>query len=242
MQTFVIITHERSGTQTLHAALSGHPKIAVFSYWFDASRPIAMADTEIRKNPERNWHHQAWLEFLRGNPEGVSHLGTWTHWVRDSWARGNVPVKRPEDYWLMLREKAQKCLLLRRRNILRQYLSTKIALASGVYATIAPRNFSPEPIRVSPEALQGYIEQKETADKMLRSVFADDFLEVIYEELIGDWNAEFRRVQEYLEVSLVEVPIPTCRQEHRPLREIVRNYDELETYLTEQGRQDWLDD
>jgi len=241
MYTFALITHGRSGTQTLRHAFEHHPSVSFFRYWFDLYEPISLEDIAVRTDYELSWHHRAWQHFLESSPTEKTHLCTWTHYMEDSWLRENTPAK--EGFWHLLRDTNQQVILLNRRNLLRQYLSTIIANSTGRFTTDTPRNADPPPIHISvaPE-FHHFVDIKRAADETLHAVFAGKYLQVTYEDLVSDWTGEFGRLQEALGMPIMDMPIPTCQQEHRPIRDIITNYDEVEAYLIRQGWDDWLDD
>ncbi len=241
MYTFALITHARTGTQTLRNAFALHPSISLFEYWLDANHPIALEDIELRTDYELNWHHRAWEHFLESTPPDKTHLCTWTHYMSDAWLRENTPAK--EGFWHLLSDTNQQVVLLDRRNLLRQYLSIQVANSTGQFSTDAPRSAEPPPIHVLANAdIEQFVDRQRAADEKLHAVMAGKYLQVTYEDLVSDWTGTFGRLQEDLGMPVVDIPIPTYRQEHRPIRDIVTNYDELEAYLVRQGWDDWLDD
>jgi len=102
----------------------------------------------------------------------------------------------------------------------------------------------PKPIQIQIDPkFSNFVKEKQTADRKMRDIFGGtNYLEVVYEQLTTNWESEIHRIQDFLGLYRVSIPISTHKQEHRPIRQIVQNYQEIENYLRQQNWDHWLDD
>ena len=56
-------------------------------------------------------------------------------------------------------------------------------------------------------------------------------LSIVYEELVADWRGTTNKIQAYLGLDRIDLPLATYQQETRPLQQIVENYGEVVAYL-----------
>lgn len=241
MKTFALITHARAGTQMFWSGMGCCSKISCFRYWFDLNQPIAQESRETRKDYAQNFHHQDWLRFLQSTPEGITHLGTWTHYVTNEWIDANTPIAS-EDFWQLLCDKHDQTILLHRENLLYQYLSEENAKLTQNYSTAIPREKALPKIRINLESgFHGFVQRKVAAHKMLKDTFGDKLLILCYERLTADPAEAFYQVQEFLGVTpKTEVVISTYKQENRLVQDIVQNYQELQLFLDLHNWSSWL--
>lgn len=223
--------------------LEAHPRISTFRYWQDATRPISREPDAVRQDPEKNYHHQAWLKFLASEPKSKTHLCTWTHWVPPAWVRYYTPIRPPEKYWAMLRQHHDCGVVIRRRNVLRQYLSREIAKLLDRFSTREPCAYDPAPIELPlGTRFAQFVRKYRHGDQLLQATFGSRCLFLDYEDLVADWAGAFRRLQEFVGVEVHNLKPPTCKQETRTIAESVTNYEAIQRFLRHHGWEHWLDD
>ena len=115
-----------------------------------------------------------------------------------------------------------------RDNLLRRYVSNHVARMTRVWtAKDVPK---PTTLKVTVSCARLYADMRRTAAraKSVRDRFrALPVLELTYEDLCADFSGNFRRVCEFLSVAYEDLQPRTLKQENRPLREAVANYDRL---------------
>jgi hypothetical protein len=198
--------------------------------WFNlyASNPDA---------PSR--YHRNWENYLREEPVGITHSGTTMHRVGDGWINTLSPIA-PGDFWQVLSNRHDKWILLRRENLLRQYLSKLVGVVLRSYHVSEPRTVDPGPVRIPVQELLEFVGSVKSLHERIDCHFPEALC-ITYEELSGRWGDTFCRVQDYLGLPRMTTLPVTYRQETRPLRRAIENYDELALYLEHRGYEDWLD-
>ena len=115
-----------------------------------------------------------------------------------------------------------------RDNLLRRYVSNHVAHTTKIWmATHQPR---PTTLKVTLSCARLYVDIRRTASRAqrVRVRFRQlPVLELTYENLCADFAGNFMRVCEFLDVPYEDRTPRTFKQENRPLREAVANYDRL---------------
>jgi hypothetical protein len=117
---------------------------------------------------------------------------------------------------------------LTRDNLLRRFLSKQVALNTEVWADTTGK--SPSTLKLTLSSKDLFLDIKATLAnaKRIKLVFsALPLLEVSYEDLCADFSREFDRVCEFLNASHENIAPKTFKQETRPMREAIANYDRL---------------
>jgi hypothetical protein len=115
-----------------------------------------------------------------------------------------------------------------RENLLRRYVSNHVAHTTKIWMVAGqPR---PTTLRATVSCARLYIDMVRTAARAqrLRGRFRElPILELTYEDFCGDFSGNIRRACEFLSVPYEHLPPRTIKQESRPLREAIANYDWL---------------
>lgn len=144
---------------------------------------------------------------------------------------------KPDGHFPRLRDRLDerlpqvRAVVLTRRNLLRQHLSHVTAHRVGQWHIADASQRRPRPVvRFTPQELIHafeYVERTES-DLSAMAAVAHRRLDLVYEDLVGDFEGCWRRLQRFLDA--LEEPLPDLRLvkiEHRTLREAIANYDEL---------------
>jgi LPS sulfotransferase NodH len=142
-----------------------------------------------------------------------------------------------------------KVVRLRRRNVLRQYVSLQIAFNSGIWARNR-RHASPavdeRAVTVDIERFIRYVynllENQRAAERALADAGVDA-LDVWYEDLSEHLDVELRRIATFLGAGKPahEAEPVLARQNPEPLRLLVRNYAEVRSRLSHTSMRVFLD-
>jgi LPS sulfotransferase NodH len=127
---------------------------------------------------------------------------------------------------------------LRRRNVFRSMVSNAVAKSTGAMASVSPEDAAraeaeAPPVRFTPEECETYFTQLDERAQRCEALFpAGSIVNVEYEDLVADRDAEVGRVRAFL--GLAERPVSTrlVKQSRRPLRDAVANFDELAQHFT----------
>lgn len=224
--TFLLLTTPRSGTMMLADALDELDCVALRNLY--ASNP---------DNPGQ--HHRNWGRWQKEKDSAITHRGTTMHRVGEGWISSLSPIP-PNQFWGMLNTRHDYCICLRRKNILRQYLSQKVGVILRGYGVHTPRSKDPGPILIP---ITEFIEHARSLQHLEERVDAEfpDRLKINYEQLCSDWDGEILRIQGYIGLPPKQLSLVTIQQENRRLRDALLNYDEIAHYLERQGWEEWLD-
>ena len=222
--SFIAIGGPRTGSTLLMRSLNNHSRIAGFG--------------EIVKNVDRYpshyhefGHSQALFErdparFLqtkvyRKYPPPIGAVGFkifYHHAPRDTiWGRA---------VWeYLLGRPGLRVLHLKRRNLLKTFLSRKQAGLTGEYIKYSGAE---QAVALDPDEAREFFEQTRAAEREYDAMFAGHPLfEVVYEELTRDYGAVMRGIQSFLGVDYEDVNPGTVKRPSRSLASQIENYAEL---------------
>ncbi|MFC2023151.1 sulfotransferase [Chloroflexota bacterium] len=230
-ERFVILGTGRTGSNFLQSLLNSHSEIIAFGELLQTFDVIRWDYDHYRRDAPRRQLSACQddpIGFLETHvfarfPEGISAVGFklfYTH----------AQHTRQKSVWTHLRDRQDmKIIHLKRRNVLRAYLSHKVAIESGRW-----RDLSGEPggssisIQLDYEDCQQKFAETRKQEDEHDILFANhDKIDVYYEELSRDYTSEMRRVQEFLDVEYQVVVPATRKQARQPLSIAISNYDEL---------------
>lgn len=136
----------------------------------------------------------------------------------------------------------QRFVLLTRRNILRKLVSNLVARERGRWHLSAGETATLEPVRVDTEnllmasvkPLVAHIRDTFADYERLRVLLKDrSCLALVYEDDVQhDPHAGFRKICEFLEIESIDIPVRHARTTPHPLKQVIQNYDEVQTVLS----------
>jgi LPS sulfotransferase NodH len=119
-------------------------------------------------------------------------------------------------------------LHLRRENLLRQFVSGRIAKSTGTYHVRAGDDPERARVAVDPADAVAYMAAMRAREDAYAERFrASDVLAVCYEQLAADPDAELGRIQRWLGVEPRALQPATRRQHDTALPDLVTNYPAL---------------
>lgn len=137
--------------------------------------------------------------------------------------------KYDQSIWRYVDEHPDISLIhLRRRNLLKGYISMLVARETGRWANRYPA-LTPEPaIHVDPAAAERYLrwDLKESVECQAR-YSARSSLVICYEDLVADLQYHYGLIQAFLDVEPRPLWPRTCKQASRSLETAISNYSEL---------------
>ena len=203
-----LVSTPRSGTHYLRISLNNHPKMEFASEFF---RP----DNKYRTLPKYKKHFQI-KDYIYNNTidpsiAKLNHVGFVWHLTLNS----DLPFS-----------KIDKFILLERKYKLAQFVSLKIATETKIWRDKETK----EKVEVLPKNLFDFIDRQTKLYEDFKSLNLD-YKKVYYEDLCKNFDETINSIQDYLNVERFELdPAMLQKQEKRPLREVIKNYEEVKLY------------
>tara|TARA_R100001163_G_scaffold35491_1_gene27312 strand:+ start:893 stop:1564 length:672 start_codon:yes stop_codon:yes gene_type:complete len=210
-----IASTPRAGTHYLRMSLDNHPKIGWAGEFF-------RSDSEYRDLPLHIDADNFWKEHFEIKDyiyDGTispfvnkfCYVGFAWHLTLDS----DLPFS-----------KVDKFILLERKYKLAQFVSLKIATKTGSWRDTK----STEKIEVNLEEYFQFLNNNNLAYENFKQN-VKEYKKVYYEDLCKDFNKTINSIQDYLNVERFDIePSTLNKQEQRPLRKVIKNYEEIKLY------------
>jgi LPS sulfotransferase NodH len=135
--------------------------------------------------------------------------------------------------WDHLKRQPDLALIhIKRRNILEQYLSLRLAHATNVWSSAKQPGAAHEPMQLSPEECLRHFEKVRAQEDACDRFFEErSMLTLAYEDLVIDRASAMESVAAHLGVRLEPVEARIVRQRTQPLSHAIENYDELREFF-----------
>lgn len=141
-----------------------------------------------------------------------------------------------------------RVIVLGRRNLVRQFVSLKIAKTDGVFSQPSGTKRSPAGERrtfIDVQELIGFNDQRnEWYDRIDEATHSVRTIHVTYEDMETDIEREIQRVADFLGLGAPDTSIPSLlrRQNPEPLQELIENFEGLRSSLLSNGLHDLVKD
>jgi LPS sulfotransferase NodH len=249
---FIILGRSRTGTNFLRGLLNSHPRVVTFGELFRHPHAIRWGLPELRQEStpigwdlpeERQSFPMSWLSrrypvmFLERDPVAFLAHEVFRKFPTDISAVGfkifyyhaHDALRAP--VWHYLREQpVLKAIHVKRRNVLKTFLSRKRAAISRNWVSLSGKEDEPASIVLDyDECLRAFVKTRAWEQEYEGFFKSHPQLELIYEQLASDIDAQMKRVQEFLGVPYQPVTPRTYRQSYLPLSHAIVNYEELKT-------------
>ena len=210
-----IASTPRAGTHYLRMSLDNHPKIGWAGEFF-------RSDSKYRDLPTHVAADNFWKEHFEIKDyvyDGTispfvnkfCYVGFAWHLTLDS----DLPFS-----------KVDKFILLERKYKLAQFVSLKIATKTGSWRDTK----STEKIEVNLEEYFQFLNNNNLAYENFKKN-VKEYKKVYYEDLCKDFDKTINSIQDYLNVEKFDIePSTLNKQEQRPLRKVIKNYEEIKLY------------
>ncbi|MCU0694120.1 MAG: sulfotransferase [Polyangiaceae bacterium] len=236
-QRFVVLSSARSGSNMLRSLLEEHPDVACSGEMFNPANGDGYvkwarksAVRRLQNRYLRNHCVEAYLDnlfakaYLQGAPKAIGFKVMYP----GQFNRCSIfPY-----YW---QEHGFKIVRLTRHNLLRRYVSSKIANLEDVWATREHRG-TRVTLKVEIDDLLARLSRMEVINQRINSLVNEfDHIMVDYERLVADKGAVMQAVFGFLGVGggdrSHDVQAKTVRQNPDRLSDLIENYDEVCTAL-----------
>lgn len=223
---FICVGNPRTGSTLLMRSLNNHSRIIGYGEIVkDIDRypghyhEFGHGEALFRRDPV----HFLETKVFGGYPPAVAAVGFkvfYHHAPRDTaWG------KAVWDY--LLGQPDLKILHLKRRNLLKTFLSRKQAGITGEYIKYTT-NGADAALTLDPDEALAFFEKMREGEAEYDALLAGrPLIEVIYENLTREYDAEMRRIQAFLGVEPEDVNPGTDKRPSRSLSSQIENYAEM---------------
>ena len=217
---FIILTHQRSGSNLLRRSLGKHPWIQSGAELFQRRSP------DVKEAAVRGFSDPGAVRGAVGFTVHYDHFNT-----------------NPELLTLLAEWPGLRVISCHRLNMLRRYLSWLVAQQTGTYVSLYPTGKEPIPVKIDPREMVYDFQQRQLQeariDRQLRQSLR---LTLTYEMLSDHFPETMLQLQRFLNVPVMHLT-PACdKLEQRTLREAISNYDELKALLQGSSWAEYFDE
>lgn len=242
---FVIVGTARTGSTLLINLLKSHNQVRVFGELFRSTETIGW---DVK--PFATFQPPDVVSLYRTDPVAFLEGHVFRRWPRTCKAVGfklfYYHARTPEHsiVWDYLAADRDICVLhLRRRNLLAQYYSLRLAHQTNSWTKSAKPQGNPPPMNLDPQECRDHFGWVRALEEDCAAFFArHDVHDIWYEDLVADQAKTIAAVQERLGLAREFVKPTIARQRITPLRLAVANYDDLSTRLADTPWSVFFDD
>jgi LPS sulfotransferase NodH len=230
---FVVVSVARTGSTLLNNLLTAQGNVLAFGELFRGDGAIGwdLRPFNSRQGARlQQLHETRPLQFLekevfRAWPREIAAVGFKLFYYH---ARSG-PQAQVWDY--LQADPSIAVIHLKRRNILEQYASLRVAHETNVWSSTTAGGPAPEPIRLDPEACRRHFEEVRAQESACDALFGVRARTVAYEDLIADRTAAMGAVAAHIGVELKPAKAALVRQRTEPLTTAIANYAELRDHF-----------
>jgi LPS sulfotransferase NodH len=230
IKKFIILSHGRTGSTTLCQAMSLHPDVAAYGEAFHKKPGGAVVNGK---------------EFVDGN-DGAEFCRDVIFKLPNEFGKRVIGFKilffharRSESEYsawrYLIADPSIKVVLLVRENIFDSYVSAQRSRRSGVWRVEADGTVSQDhqtPISIDRNKCNHYMLATVAQTEWGRRVFAaHPLLEVFFDDLQRDFQAELNRVFRFLGVEPTSIPMTFEKLNTVPHAEGIVNYEQIRSYF-----------
>ena len=233
---FVIVGTARTGSTLLINLLKSHSQVRVFGELFRSTDTIGW---DVK--PYATFQSRDVVSLYRADPVAFLQSHVFCRWPRPCSAVGfklfYYHARTPEHsvVWDYLAADPEiRILHLRRRNLLAQYYSLRLAHQTNAWTKPAAPQDNPATIRLDPRECEDHFGWVRALEQECASVFArHDVHDIWYEDLVVDQGPTIGAMQDFLGLPRQCLKATIVRQRTTPLHLAVANYDELRNQLAD---------
>jgi LPS sulfotransferase NodH len=225
---YILLGAARTGSNLLRSLLNSHSRIVAFGELFRDRDRIGWDLPGYFQNKKSRWMFQHDpVGFLRNEvfgdyPKRISAVGfkLFFHHAQSTDRRV---------IWPFLRDQTDlKIIHLKRRNLLRTYLSLQRATRTQQWVSRSKTPVDHLPILLDDSRCLRAFQEMRASEQELDKYFEDSWkLDVVYEDLSGDYTQEMRRVLDFLDVAHETVMPSVYKQSRQSLSSEILNYAEM---------------
>lgn len=239
---FVCVAGSRTGSTLLTRSLAEHPGVRVYGEILRNYDCFADYVHEFRGAEELfQTQPSAFLDsrVFRKYPPSVEAVGfklLYLHAPREhSWG---------DEVWRYLLAQPQLNIVhLKRENLLQGYISKMVARLSNEWIKYGTSTAQQDKLTVDLDDMVKFFTWRRKTEADFDQRFAAfPILQVLYESLANDFDAEMARIQRFLGLEPVAVEQGTKQRASKPMSEQIANYDEVAERLADTEWAAFLED
>ena len=231
---FVIVGTARTGSTLLVDLLKSHSQVRVFGELF---RSMDRIGWDVK--PFATFQPPELISLYRTDPLAFLEGHVFRRWPRTCKAVGfklfYYHARTPEHsvVWDYLAADPDICVLhLRRRNLLAQYYSLRLAHQTNSWTKSTTAKGDHAPVRLDAQECRDHFGWVRGLEEECIAFFAGhDVHDIWYEDLVANQARAMGDVQDYLGLARQVVTAKIARQRTTPLRLAIENYDGLRSEL-----------
>lgn len=225
---FVIISRGRSGTSLLRSLLNNHPQVTTFGEIFRRYGAIGWDKPHYRSS-------SAQLELIQVDPVAFLQKYLFCKYPKQIRAVGfklfYYHARNPEweSMWQYLKASEDiQVIHLKRENMLATRLSLKRAFMTDAWSSTNRTAGALPPLELDYEdCLEAFTQTRQWETQIATQFAGPRLLEMTYEALCEDREAEMKRVQAFLGLAYRPTATSLRQQNQQPLSKSIANYYEL---------------
>jgi LPS sulfotransferase NodH len=231
-EPLLVICHSRTGSNFLLWLLESHPRIAHIGEPFGTNELVhPWVVSRI--------HEIGALGYLKERLQRKSNERVtvfkfqYVHFESEYEERWNISgMDNIRTY--LTGELNIKVVHLKRRNRLENLISHRLAEVTKKYILFDPKKRVGDlQVEITPDECVSEFEKVAAFEKYYSELFANhSVLEIYYEDLYKSIQSEGRRILDFLGIKRASLRERTVKQNIRPMREVLKNYDELKEHFT----------
>ena len=227
---FVIVGTARTGSTLLVDFMKSHADVRVFGELF---RSPEMIGWDVK--PFTTFQSADVLSLYRTDPVVFLEDQVFCRWPRTTRAVGfklfyyHARTPGHSAVWDYLAADTDICVLhLKRRNLLAQYYSLRLAHQSDAWTKSAMTTVEPAPMILDSQDCQDHFGWVRALEEDCAAFFARHGVhDIWYEDLVADQGRSIGAIQDFLGLERRSVKPTIRRQRNTPLRLAIANYDDL---------------
>lgn len=219
---FIVLTKQRTGSNLLINSLRSHPRMTVFGELFRGG-----IDESIKTLVRQSAADYLDDRVFNKQPPDIQAVGFKIFYHHPAWDTSGA-------VWDYLQgQEGLRVIHLKRENALRSLVSKRIAQKTDVWKQSGQEGEpTDKTITLTPEECFEYFETTIRHEQEGDARFAGKpVMQMTYERLTSNYDEEIVRIQEFLQVDPMPLPIKTSKQNPETLQDLIANYGEVEAAL-----------
>ena len=227
---FIILGRSRTGSNLLLNLLQSHQQIRLFYELFNNDYNPKNFWDFINQDLEDIWqmkqdHPIDFLEKLifREMPKYISAVGFKLFYY-------HAQQGKERSVWNYLKDaKEIKIIHLKRKNLLKTYVSQEIALQTNNWVSKGKlHKINDTSINLDYSLVLKAFETTRRREQEAEQFFAEhQMINIIYEDIVKDYVKETKRIQDFLNIDYQPLSISTRKQSQKSLAQQIHNYEYL---------------
>jgi hypothetical protein len=227
----LVICHSRTGSNFLLWLLESHPRIAHIGEPFGTNELVLpWVVSRIREVGPLDYLKERLQR--KSNERITAFKFQYAHFEPEFAEKWNIPELEGIRTYLSS-ALGMKVIHLKRRNRLENLISHHLAAITKKYILFNPQKRVDDlQVELTPEECVAEFEKVEAFEKYYADLFSTHpLLNVYYEDLYKNTQTEGKRILDFLGIKRAPLRERTVKQNIRPMREVLINYDALKAHF-----------